>query len=496
MKNERNNTAVMATRAGRFLTLMLFVLSASVGAGGDDVASVAIAREYLVAPRDVSFTIRQRGILESAEAEPCIVMTHGYIQEIVEQGTPVKKGDVIFRMDDTFARESLEQRRDNIEKEELSLEILRARLAFTTFEEEQNLALRDTELEHARLEESEELSHPTERERRLLQIERELAVLDMQDAEDACTRDRRLFDKGFISESALKPSIRKLEIAQAFLEELDLKIELAEKGADEERRIELRRAVERAEAQKQRARLRMDRRLAEIRNEIEASEKRILENRHHLSRHQEEIDNAVVRGTRDGVVKVRSYRDWRAGGRQREYKAGVEKYPQDIVADVIDPGKMKVKLVVNEADFHYLEAGMPVRVTMPAFPGQSFAGKLEQLGAIGHDRNQVDPTARSEDASEIMMFSAEISFDGGGTCFRPGMSAMVEVIVTALPDSVVVPREAVVRSADGAFAVYCKQPEGPVLTSLQGRILNERYFLVESGLAAGDVILVNGKGDE
>jgi len=473
---------------------LLCVAAATLGWRGLRRPAAAQAREYVVTRKEVAFTVRQRGVLASAESAPCIVMTHGYIQEIVEQGTPAKKGDLVFRMDDTFAREEFERRQDSIQKEELTLEILRARRELVKYEEERNLAVQEAELVHARLEESEELGKPTEEELRLHSIEREIAVLGLEDAEEELRRRERLYRKNFISLSALAPYQRKAENAGALVKEIDLKIEVSKKGIPEERRIELRTAVERAEAVGRRAEKRMARRLAEIEKEMAASEKRILENRHHSARARQETEQAEVRAARDGVVKIRKYRDWRGGGRLREYKAGVEKWPQDIIADVIDPEKMKIKLVVNESDFHVLREGMPVRVCMPAFPGRTFRGRLEQLGAIGHDRSKVDPTARSGEQSEIMMFSAEISFDGGGTTFQPGMSAMVEIMVEDPAPRLVVPREAV-HGVEGGFFVNRKAAASVERVEVKGRILNERYFLVEGGLKETDVVLLNcGEG--
>lgn len=446
--------------------------------------------EYRVRPLLVEHVVRQRGILTCADTSPALVKTRGRILEIVKQGTRVKEGDRIFEMDDSEARERIERHESSRDKEQLSLEILTGQLALVEYTETQELEVKRNELAHAKLAEEVELAMPDDDEIRLLEIEKELAALAMADAEDELGRQRRLFEKDFVSLSALEPFERRLDNARAHLEEVELKGQLRRKGITEERRIELRRAVESAESALHRAQEQMQRKLAEVRNQIVVSERRLLEAKHHLTHYQKEIDQSVTTAGRDGIVMIHRFRDWRSGGRLREYAAGDERYPQDIVAEVINPEVMRVKLVVNEADFHVLSKGTAVKITMPAFPGKLFHGKVEQLGAIGRDRNRIDPTARSGGSSDIMMFNAEISFSGGGARFQPGMSAMVEVVVCEPGERLVVPRSAVAVSADGTRTVQRKAEGSFAPAPVEGCDFNERYFHVTDGLSPGDVVLL------
>ena len=80
-----------------------------------------------------------------------------------------------------------------------------------------------------------------------LEIEREIASLDLSDAEDEFTRQKRLFDKGFISALMLEPYERGVSTRKAALNEIDARIRLEEKGVPEEELLELRKSVERLE---------------------------------------------------------------------------------------------------------------------------------------------------------------------------------------------------------------------------------------------------------
>jgi multidrug resistance efflux pump len=475
------------------LALITILLGAALlGRSRTDHQPPTEVRDFLVELRQSDHSIRQRGILTSADFDLAVVKTHGFIQEIVPQGTPVKKGDFIFQIDDSLTRDQLEGYEDNIDKEELNLVLSQAQYEQAAFQQNEEMKLYQAELEHAQLQERQELATPTPDELRLLEIEKALTELDCQDARDDYKRQKALADKGFISPSALEPYARRLTIAQATLKEVELKIRISKKGIPEARRIELRRAVERAQAMMNRSQQRLQRRLGELKKQIEVSQMRLEEYRVYTRRYEQEIAGATVVAERDGIVKLGTYRDWRSGGRLREYQAGIERWPNDTVAEVINPKLMKIKLVINQADFSVLKAGMPVRITMPAFPGRVFPGTLQQLGAIGRDRNRIDPTAQSGGRSEIPMFNAEINFDTSEVPCQPGMSAMVEIIVDPPEERLLIPRQAVQTLPKG-FRVLCKQADEFQPREITGRVFNDLYFWVKTGLNVGDRIALNPK---
>ncbi|HQL09968.1 MAG TPA: HlyD family efflux transporter periplasmic adaptor subunit, partial [Lentisphaeria bacterium] len=317
----------------------------------------------------------------------------------------------------------------------------------------------------------------------------ELAELNVADAQDTYNREKRLFDKEYISFSALEPHARALENAKAALEEVRIKNELERKGITDERRVELRKGLERAKANLDRVSMKRQRRLADISGRIEAEKRRLEEIRHRIARAQSEIDRANVYADNDGVFKIRTYRDWRSGGQTREYSVGEERHPGDVVADVIDPSRMKVKLVVHEADYHELKDGMAVEISLPAYPGHVFTGKLRQLGAIGRDRNRVDPTSEGGRDSEIAMFNAEIDMDSDGRNFHPGMSAIIKIRVHSPRERLLIPRSAIVRLDDGRNAVRLVGEAEPKVVNSQ--YFNDLYVEIPAGLQAGDEILLS-----
>jgi HlyD family secretion protein len=445
-------------------------------------------QRYVVTPISAERLVLCRGILQSAVETAVPIRTRGRITQMLSQGSIVKQGDLLMQIDDSAAREEIENQETDLQNTELNVERLSAQYELVDFQESKNVSLRQAQYEHALLEETEELAVPDARARRLMAIEDELAELDLADAEDNYQREKRLFDKDYISFSALEPHARALENAKAALEELRLKHELERKGATAERRVELRKNVERAKANLDRVSMKRQRRLADIKGQIEAEKRRLDEIRHRIARAQGEIDRADIHAERDGVFKIRTYRDRHSGGQIREYSVGEERHPGDVVADLIDPARMKVKLVVHEADYHELRDGMTVEINLPAYPGQNFGGRLRQLGAIGRDRNRVDPTSEGGRDSEIAMFNAEIDMDSDGRNFHPGMSAIIKVRVHGYEERLLVPRSALLSLADGGSGVRLAGESEA--RPLKLRYFNDQFIEVLDGLHSGDIILL------
>ncbi|MBO4528565.1 MAG: hypothetical protein J5743_13110, partial [Victivallales bacterium] len=302
---------------------------------------------YTIKPVEgASRSILARGILQCAETVPAVVGTNGRITDMMPQGTIVKKGDILFQIDDASAKENIENQEASLHTSELSLVKLNTQYDLIDFQETQTIALRKAQLDHAILEEAEELAEPKPRDLRLMEIEEELAKLNLEDAQDNYDREHRLFKKDYISASALEPYEQKLENSKATLEELLLQNKLTRKGATDERRVELNMAVKRARSNMERREKHKERRINDIKAQIEAEKlnKKVIIN--NLEHSKLECSRAIVKATTDGVFKIRTYRDWRTGGQLREVAVGEEKNPQDVVGDVIDPKHMVVKLVV------------------------------------------------------------------------------------------------------------------------------------------------------
>ena len=115
-----------------------------------------------------------------------------------------------------------------------------------------------------------------------------------------------------------------------------------------------------------------------------------------------------------------------------------------ILFTVADVSKMIVKAGVNEVDIGKIRVGMPVKVTLDAYPKISFGGRIDRIA----------PAVRIED--KVHLFDVEIRLDAQGRELRSGMTANIEMIGEKKDKVLTVPVESVFQRDDGEI-VYVKK---------------------------------------
>lgn len=446
--------------------------------GAEAAETIRLTREIVCA------SVVERGVLVTADRTPIYVAVQGQILEIEQTGTPVKAGARLLRMDDVAQLDGIRDQSFQIGVREIERGIEEAKYHLAEIEESRELELDRERLRHAELEESIETRGLTPEERRLLEIEIELARLDLEDGQSEHERQQRLFDKGYITATALEPFSRRVESASAYVSELQLKISLREKALPEERRVELRENVRRAASKVERGRKAMERRLDALLNSVAKKDAEIARNRFRLADLERQVTEANVVSPADGIFVIRLFRDWRSGGVWREYRPGAHIWGGgDTIADIIDPASMRIELNFSEVDFPRIRKGLPVRIRIPSFPDRTFTGVVAELGGVGRDRYELAQLGHETAHTGVTQFNAVIDFDGQGIAFHPGMSAECEVQLEEPRAQLVVPRSAV-AFRDGSPGVLVAGRWTP----FEGRILNEHYVVVDGGLAEGDRI--------
>lgn len=180
---------------------------------------------------------------------------------------------------------------------------------------------------------------------------------------------------------------------------------------------------------------------------------------------------------------------------KRHVDAGAFASTNTPIVSVVDIAQVKLVANVSEREFNRLQTGTQARITVDAYPGEIFIGKLARLSPV------LDPRTR--------MAEVEVEVANENFRLRPGMYARVEITAEHRKDSVVLPREALVGVGEtaGIFVIQ-RDPSGDVArfvsvkTGLQddGRIeilqgISEGQYAVTtgaSGLTDGDVVTVLG----
>jgi HlyD family secretion protein len=120
-----------------------------------------------------------------------------------------------------------------------------------------------------------------------------------------------------------------------------------------------------------------------------------------------------------------------------------------VLFTVADTSRMIVKAGVNEVDIGKIRVGMPVKVTLDAYPKVRFDGRIDRIA----------PAVRLEE--KVRVFDVEIRLDAQGRELRSGMTANIEVAGERKEKVLTVPVEAVFQFEDSEI-VYVKKAIQPM----------------------------------
>lgn len=182
-------------------------------------------------------------------------------------------------------------------------------------------------------------------------------------------------------------------------------------------------------------------------------------------------DQLVIRAPFDGIVADLSVE---LGEYTTPSPPGM---PIPPVLDLIDPGSIYVSAPMDEVDSSRIAPGQPVRVTIDAFPGRAFPGRVTRVAPYVLDREEQNRTVEIEVALD----------DPDQVRLLPGTSADVEVILQAKESVLRVPTPALL---EGGKVLVVKEgwlEERKVRTGLR----NWDWTEVLEGLAPGDPVVTS-----
>jgi HlyD family secretion protein len=126
---------------------------------------------------------------------------------------------------------------------------------------------------------------------------------------------------------------------------------------------------------------------------------------------------------------------------------GIQNQPGTILMTISDLSAINAEVKVAEADVLRVALGNTASVALEALPGQTFAGRVVEIGASALPQIGTQAAARE--------FRVKVRLEGGLDKLRPGLTCDADILVAARTNVLTVPLQAVVQrpGADGAATV-------------------------------------------
>lgn len=430
----------------------------------------------------------ERGEVGSDKEVPLASRFSAKINTMLPEGTLVKPGDVVVRLDDEDARDQYERQHLRLVQYQVQLPLTREKGRLDVWRlklerEQARIDLASRKLELNQLVSVRDAAQIVDAAQTLgaLKAERKTLV-------DTLPEARQLHEKGYISDIDFRQMTRRLAEIDAQSAATRVKLKALEAGPHREEvgleRLKLEEAATALAGADQRLRSG----LVGARLDLEAAQRGLARGREADVYRKKLLDAATIKTPAAGLV---IYQQIWTGSAMTKVKEGDSVEEGTRVVVVADPNRQVVRAQVNDADAARLTVGMPVRCHFDAYPGLELPGQVDDIAAVAAAR-------LDSDLNHLQAIDVRVRLAHPDARLRPGMSANLEFVLAEQPTRLLVPTQAIYHGARGDAVFALERPTGwrkawawLVGPRLERRAVklgpsNERETVVTDGLSAGD----------
>ena len=191
---------------------------------------------------------------------------------------------------------------------------------------------------------------------------------------------------------------------------------------------------------------------------------------------REELGKAVVRAPFPGiVVHYETHRD----NQRRKPRVGDSVWQDQPLLYLPDISSMIVKTVVREVDLHKVTKGQKASIQVDAYPKLAFTGQVASIGVLASDGGEAGKGEKH--------FQVVVAIHGDNPRLRPGMTARVTLYTDAARNVLSVPVQAVF-SEGGSRYCYVRKGKNVNKVNVEIGRQNEDYAEIVAGLNDGDMV--------
>ncbi len=401
---------------------------------------------HVVTRGDLVVTVTEEGVVESARnTEIKCEIRGGYggrggrstVNWVIENGTHVNEGDEIVRLETKELEETVSLGKTDTNQAKAALARTKADVAIAQVGADGYLK-------------GQFRSEIQGLEQQLTSARRNLKV-----ARNQYNEQYKMFTRGFVNN-------QQIEALGFTVTQAELQLQVAQTRIDVHRRLTREMQLTTLNSQLTATQARLKGRTAGV--ELEEGRLKLAE---------EEYKKCIIRAPRSGLVIYPSSAKWK---KAPDVAAGVTVHNHQVLLLMPDLDKMQVKIEVHESVVKRVQAGQPVRVTLP---DKVLESSVHQVAEVARPAGWWTGNVVRYDTTVLLPQAEEL---------KPGMTAQVQVEIARYEDVLTVPHSAVVETDDGPHC-WVQSARGPERRKLTLGDSNQSLIEVQDGVAEGDVVI-------
>ena len=172
----------------------------------------------------------------------------------------------------------------------------------------------------------------------------------------------------------------------------------------------------------------------------------------------------------------------RHDGVQATIGTGDRFHPGAPVLRVVDTSTLQVEGAINQSDVEQIRVGQPATVRLDGYTGAEYKGRVRSIGVLASTPGRAQYYLRT--------IPIEVELLDAGDALLPDLTASAEVLIDKVDDVLLAPSDAV-KEENGQSFVYVLKGQATERRSVTVGRMSATHTVIEEGVAAGDVLVVD-----
>jgi len=491
-----NNTNKTGSGAGRksFKVIGAIVIIVAIGLiivwlkavrGSEDPTSNLATFAAKRGPLTIS--VLERGAIKAREQEVIRNEVEGRtsIISLVAEGTRVKKGDLLVKLDASTLEDSRIDQEIKVQNAEAAYINAKETLEIIKNQAQSDIDVATLTLDFAQLDLKKYIDPNGQYRNELVTAQNAITIANEEKtrADETLKWSDQLFKEKYISQTELQADQLAVTRSNVKLEVSRNDLELLENFTHKRQLALLDSNVKQAQMALERAQAKARANVVQAEADLNAKKQEFDRQTVKLDKLKSQIGKAQLIAPIDGMVVYAT--SSRGGGfrdDRRPLAEGVEVFERQELIYLPKSTSTVAEVDVHEASLQKVRPGLPAIVTVDALPGKKFVGMVSRIAPLPDPQSMwMNP--------DLKVYKTDIYLEGEDPSLRSGMSCKAEIIVEQYQDVVYVPVQAVLR-VGGKPTVYVVKDGNLEERKVEIGMDNNSMVKITSGLNEGEVVLL------
>lgn len=217
--------------------------------------------------------------------------------------------------------------------------------------------------------------------------------------------------------------------------------------------------------------------------ELEKAKNEIETTKTSLNNMNEEFKKAIVYAPFSGIVV---HYEAQRNNQERKPRVGDTVWENQPILYLPDISSMIVKTLVREVDLYKITKGQKASIQIDAYPQMALSGQVTSIGVMASSSGETGKGEKN--------FQVTVAIDGENLNLRPGMTARVIIGIDKVENALSIPVQAVFNEYPDKFCYVGNGQKFKKIEVEIGR-QNEDYVEIISGLKSGDMVRLSKPDD-